>query len=634
MARFVVDQTLNGSFIPSAYDSVNTEVNSAGNTQNGLRGTGTTTPYAVFYLVKGANAHTWVYYDFDCSSIPSDAVINSVSCKYRANAYSNTTGIMNSNYGQLSIGTEKVGTSAATFTTDVNTVRSITVSNHDFTREELDSIKLCLHSQRGTTASYTGSTSVNFKFYGAELVVNYSTGHYEYDVTVSTHTSAVTASTPVYSVTSGGSVNVEIQISNLSSVIAEDNYADITNSLTLVNGNTYRYTITGVNEDHNIVFDNGTINFPDENPNYNYYTVSVSSINAETTPSGTNRYQESTTQDIVIDPIDHTLVLAKDNGVDISSSIVPYQNIKNVSYSISNPGATHSFTLSNGWYGTSTITNSTNNTSAFARITFNLDVSCIITIQYYGQPASANDYIKISHVDTNLATYTGDTSANVRINTSSSAYTASNPASVVYNDVAAGTHTIDFKLQRGSSTSTSVSHKAYFRVEITPLEPITNYKYTLSNIRENHSIILVYGSANYHIISATASGNPILVPFGDYVCNDGENYKLVIIPSGTSQTATVTDNNTDVTQYVQRYETTENGITTVNFVYKLFNVNADHNISVTMGNSQPSSMFHIKQNRNWISVSKAYKKESGSWVEQSDLTSVFNTNKIYITRYE
>lgn len=32
----------------------------------------------------------------------------------------------------------------------------------------------------------------------------------------------------------------------------------------------------------------------------------------------------------------------------------------------------------------------------------------------------------------------------------------------------------------------------------------------------------------------------------------------------------------------------------------------------------------------WVQVSKAYKKVNGSWVEQSDLTTVFDSNKSYI----
>jgi len=630
MSRYVIDTTTTSTFIPSSYDSVNSVVHDAGGTKKGCKNTEGTANYAIFYLVTGANADTWVYYDFDCSNIPQDAVINEVSCRFRAGAYSTTTGIMNSNYGQLAVGTDLVGTSAGTFNTDINTIRNVSVGIYQFTREDLDNVKLCLHARRGTNSSYTGSTSVNFKFYGAELNVNYSVGHYEYEITLSTLTSAVTTAQTVYYVLSGASQNVDVQISNISNVIAEDNYVNITSSLTLVTGTTYRYALTNINEDHNIVFDDSTIDLPDEDPNYNYHTISISSINVDTTPSnGSFRVQEGVTQDVIINPTEEVLAIARDNGVDISSQIVPYQNIKNVSYVVNSHGAPHTFSLNeDGWYESATISITTTNTTALSRITFDLDVACIITIQYYGQPASANDYIKISNLDLTLSTGSTDTSANVRINTSSSSYTQSNPANVIYNDVPEGQHTIDFKLRRGSSTSSAVSHKAYFKVLITPLEPITNYKYTISNIQESHSIIFVYGNVNYHILTSETNSNAKLLPYGDWALIDGENYKLTIVPDSDYDSVSVTDNNVDVTQYVERRESVNNGITSVNYIYKLYNVSTNHDIAVTV--SSGNNNAYVKSGAVWKTISKTFIKENNSWTEVSDILDVIDNSKIYI----
>lgn len=35
-------------------------------------------------------------------------------------------------------------------------------------------------------------------------------------------------------------------------------------------------------------------------------------------------------------------------------------------------------------------------------------------------------------------------------------------------------------------------------------------------------------------------------------------------------------------------------------------------------------------NGNWQDVSKVYKKENGSWIEQEDLSQVFDTQKNYL----
>lgn len=629
MARFVVTATTTTTFMPSSFDSANSSNRSTGNISNGYKDTSSTASYAIFYNNTGSNAESWAYYNFDCSSIPRDAIINSVICKFRATTYSNSSGTMHSNYGQLSIGTDKIGTSAATFSTDVNSVKQVTTGVHQFSRDDLDNIKIYLHSQRGTNSSYYNSTSVNYKFYGAELIVNYSTGYYEQEIIVSTQTEHATVPTPLYYVANGGNVNVDVQISNKQKVTIEDNFVDVSSAFTLVSGTTYRYSLTNVQEDHDIVLMDSAISFPDEDPNYEYYTVSVSSINADTTPqNGYSRFQEGTTQDIVIDP-NGSLVLAKDNGVDISSSIVPYQTIKDTSFTTSNPGAPHTFTLGDdGWYETATLNANTTSTTALVRLAFNLEVPCIITISWYGSLASANDHFKISNIDLTLTTGSTDTTANVKINSSSNSYSSENPANVVYNDVAIGTHTIDVKLRRGTNTSSSYTHKGYFKVTITPLEPTTNFKYTLSNIQDNHSLIFVYGSANYHIVSSAVSGGtePILLPYGDWVLSDGDTYKLTVIPESTSQEAIIIDNGTDVSQYVEKRVSTESGVTSVNYIYRIFNTDADHNLVVLMENPVSDFLF-FKHGGQWIQIKKLYKKEQNVWVEH-DLNYVLN-NEIF-----
>lgn len=52
-------------------------------------------------------------------------------------------------------------------------------------------------------------------------------------------------------------------------------------------------------------------------------------------------------------------------------------------------------------------------------------------------------------------------------------------------------------------------------------------------------------------------------------------------------------------------------------------------IDVTYTIPTPSNQLFFKDNNSWIAVTKAYKKENGVWIQQTDLTTVFNTQTNY-----
>jgi hypothetical protein len=252
MARFIITGTITATFVPSSFDEANSHNRSVTNAEDGCKSTATTVNYATFYMVTGVSQESWAYYDFDCSSIPRNAIINSVSCKFRARNYTNTVAVQTNSYGQLSIGTDKIGTSAA-FTNDIYLLPTTDSGDYVFTREDLDNIKLYLHSQRGTNKGQAKSTSVCYKLYGADLTVNYSTGYYEYDITVSSQTEYATVIQSVYTVSAGASTNVDVQFSDKDKVIIDDNSYDVSSAFTFVTGTTYRYHLTNVQEDHLIL---------------------------------------------------------------------------------------------------------------------------------------------------------------------------------------------------------------------------------------------------------------------------------------------------------------------------------------------------------------------------------------------
>ena len=61
-----------------------------------------------------------------------------------------------------------------------------------------------------------------------------------------------------------------------------------------------------------------------------------------------------------------------------------------------------------------------------------------------------------------------------------------------------------------------------------------------------------------------------------------------------------------------------------------YEVDGDATIVVVIGSAEQQSIIYVKNNNVWQQYSKAYKKINGSWVEQTDLTNLFDTNTNYV----
>lgn len=60
-----------------------------------------------------------------------------------------------------------------------------------------------------------------------------------------------------------------------------------------------------------------------------------------------------------------------------------------------------------------------------------------------------------------------------------------------------------------------------------------------------------------------------------------------------------------------------------------YTVNGDATIAVTIGGGSTETIL-FKDNGGWVSANKVYKKVNGSWVEQTDLTQVFDSQTNYV----
>ena len=220
-------------FTPSSYDNSSTiSSNYVSNTQNGLNGSGNTSTYASF---SAQSTSYYAAYNFDCSSIPESATINSVACTARARLSS--TNNWSTRTMQLYSGTSSKGSSTSVNST---TSSAYTLSTGTWTRNELSDAKIRITIRR------SGNSSRRFDFYGATLSVSYTWQGAIYEMTATSETTAATITPPSQDVVSGGSITFTVETDNLNEVVVEDNGTDVTEQLEYVVPTAGDVTFTGI----------------------------------------------------------------------------------------------------------------------------------------------------------------------------------------------------------------------------------------------------------------------------------------------------------------------------------------------------------------------------------------------------
>jgi len=384
----------------------------------------------------------------------------------------------------------------------------------------------------------------------------------------------------------------------------------------------YEYELTGIAADHVITIgESGPFIPPDEDPQYTYYPITISSINATTDPAnGTTRVQEGTNQTISIFPTETKLTLALDNGVDITSQL--QGGIPKNTYSVANRSSNYGFAVnSNGYYESNN--QGVSNSAAVARVTLNLESDCIITFKYINYAEAGYDYGIFGKLDTALSTSSSaDDASDVELACSSINGTAEHELTYT---VSAGSHYIDVKFFKDQYTDNG-NDSLQFKVEIEATGGGGEYTYTLSNVNAKHSLIFVFGDVDYYFITSSGTGAK-LYPDGQVVRLAGQNYSLVVVPDDSTAEITGADNGNSIVFEKEQTTDSKTGKIVVNYIYKLTNINAAHNIVLTCTTN--TGTIYIKVNGSWVEGRTVYKKVNGSWVEQTDLTSVFETGVNY-----
>ena len=149
---------------PTSYDSGYNLRSDTVNLENAFTDSDSET-YATLYIVNGGNSESYIYYNFNLN-IPTDAIIDSVSCTVKAKL--NSTGGTSTRQLQLYSGATAKGTATSITSTSLQTY---TMATGDWTAAELNNAKLRFYAKRNTSAT---TTNRYLYLYGATLTVSYT----------------------------------------------------------------------------------------------------------------------------------------------------------------------------------------------------------------------------------------------------------------------------------------------------------------------------------------------------------------------------------------------------------------------------------------------------------------------------
>lgn len=404
----------------------------------------------------------------------------------------------------------------------------------------------------------------------------------------------------------------------------------------------YEYTVNNITADHTILVTENIIVPPEEDPDKTYYPITISSINATTNPGkGTVRVESGTSQTITITPSDPQLTLALDNGVDVTSQLVAHGGDSPTSALTAVQGASYGFAYcgTTGYYMSQN--KGVDESAAVCKIDFDLPVRCLVTIQFINYGEASYDFGVFGNVDIPLSTNyyaAGSGGATITDNSyklacNTSTYNTSSPQTITY-EIEAGEHSVYIKYSKDDATGENNDTLQFKVTSIETLEPTVGYyTYDLNNINQSHSLIFIFGDVTYYFVTSNTSSDAKLYPNGQMVALPGDDYRLTIVPEKSTDTISLTDNGTDVTGNLEKKEvqTEKEGqtITTVNYIYRLTNIQTAHALNVFSAGGQ---ILSVMSGGTWVSARKVFKRDKRGWNEVNNYENLFDSGKIYIPK--
>ena len=177
------------------------------------------------YTNTGSGATTTIYLNFDCSSIPEGATIDSVSCSVRCGTQG--TNYYSTRTVQMATGTTTKG-SATTMSGSNSSPTTHTLSVGSWTAAEIRNAKLKFYIVRGSSNT---STDATFSIYGATLTVEYTVNGYMYTITSTSNVSNIIVNPASQEVFQGGEATVRLDGASVDNIVVTDNGTNVTNSL-------------------------------------------------------------------------------------------------------------------------------------------------------------------------------------------------------------------------------------------------------------------------------------------------------------------------------------------------------------------------------------------------------------------
>ena len=407
---------------------------------------------------------------------------------------------------------------------------------------------------------------------------------------------------------------------------------------TVPSGNPYywTYTISNVSADHTILVGSSGPYIPDpEDPTKTYYSVTISRINATTDPAtGTTRVEENEDLVVTISPTDPQLTLALDNGVDITNQLVGGLPVNTYTVPTQVSGASYGFTLNSttGYYVSTN--NGVSKSASVARLNMDFESDCLVTIQYINYAEANYDYGMFGKLDTTVATdglTAGSGSSSPSDSTSNyqlAMCSNSSSAQTISYQVPMGQHYIDIKYGKDDASDANNDSLQWKVLSIEPTSAGGDYTYTLNDVNQKHSLIFVFGDVTFYYVTSGGNSACRIFPDGQQVVLDGGAYKINIVPNTTTDTVTLTDNGVDRTSLLEKEEGTDKqGNPAVSYSYSLSNIQANHTLIIHTGSTP--TILYFKENNTWRSVTAAYRKINGTWVQEPDITTLFNSNNRY-----
>lgn len=159
------------TLVPAGYDGQHSSYSSVDVSyplSNGLTSSSSDT-FTVLNLNTGSGAVSKLAVKFDMSKIPTDAKVNSISCKIKARI-SNSSPYVLTGVAQLYCGTAGLSSEIELGT---STVAQTFNDTGWWDRESLDELILLITCTRG---SLYASRSQTLRFYGADLTIDYTSG--------------------------------------------------------------------------------------------------------------------------------------------------------------------------------------------------------------------------------------------------------------------------------------------------------------------------------------------------------------------------------------------------------------------------------------------------------------------------